>query len=98
MMNAKTMVRGLVVALLIFSLGGGLAIYQGFQHLKAPPPISDALLNFSVLAMAFVFEGLSFRVAWREFANAPPPCFDCLMIRAASTQAEPALRVAPSPW
>jgi cation diffusion facilitator family transporter len=58
-----------VVALLIFSAGGGLAIYQGARHLLAPPPISDPLLNFSVLAIAFVFEGLSFRVAWREFAK-----------------------------
>lgn len=58
-----------VVALLIFSAGGGLAIYQGIQHLHAPPPISNPLLNFAVLAMAFIFEGLSFRVAWREFAK-----------------------------
>ncbi len=58
-----------VVALLIFSAGGGLAIYQGARHLLAPPPISDPALNFAVLGIAFVFEGLSFRVAWREFAK-----------------------------
>jgi cation diffusion facilitator family transporter len=58
-----------VVALLIFSAGGGLAIYQGARHLLEPPPISNPALNFAVLAIAFVFEGLSFRVAWREFAK-----------------------------
>jgi cation diffusion facilitator family transporter len=58
-----------VVALLIFSAGGGLAIYQGVQHLLTPPPISNPILNFAVLAIAFVFEGLSFRVAWTEFAK-----------------------------
>jgi len=58
-----------VVALLIFSAGGGLAIYQGVQHLQEPPVISNPLLNFAVLGIAFVFEGLSFRVAWREFAK-----------------------------
>lgn len=58
-----------VVALLIFSLGGGLAIYQGVHHLTAPPPISNPWINFGVLAVSFLFEGLSFRVAWREFAQ-----------------------------
>jgi cation diffusion facilitator family transporter len=58
-----------VVALLIFSAGGGLAVYQGARHLLAPPLIREPALNFAVLGIAFVFEGLSFRVAWREFAK-----------------------------
>jgi len=58
-----------VVALLIFSLGGGLAIYQGVHHLLVPQEVRNPVLNFTILAVAFVFEGLSFRVAWSEFSK-----------------------------
>jgi cation diffusion facilitator family transporter len=56
-----------VVALLIFALGGVASAYQGWAKLTRPEPMHDAWLNFAVLAAAMVFEGLSFRVAWREF-------------------------------
>ena len=56
-----------VVALLIFTLGGVVSVYQGWAKLSRPEPIHDAWVNFAVLAAAVVFEGLSFRIAWREF-------------------------------
>jgi cation diffusion facilitator family transporter len=56
-----------VVALLIFALGGAFSIYEGFHKIADPHPISSAWVNYAVVAAAFVFEGLSFRVAWREF-------------------------------
>lgn len=59
-----------VVALLIFSLGGGLAIYQGVHHVLVPQELKRPGLNFAILGAAFVFEGLSFRIAWREFSKA----------------------------
>jgi cation diffusion facilitator family transporter len=58
-----------VVALLIFSLGGGLAIYQGIQNSLAPRDITHPWLNFAVLGIAFLFEGYSFGIAWREFGE-----------------------------
>ena len=59
-----------VVALLIFALGGMVSVYQGWTKLARPEPIHDVWVNFAVLAAAALFEGLSFRVAWREFRAA----------------------------
>lgn len=55
-----------VVALLIFSLGGAFAIYEGVEKIRHPEPIRDAWVNFTVLGLAVLFEGYSFGVAWRE--------------------------------
>jgi divalent metal cation (Fe/Co/Zn/Cd) transporter len=58
-----------VVALLIFSIGGGLAIYQGIVHIRSPGDPTQPWLGFAVLAAAAFFESLSFRTAWKEFAR-----------------------------
>lgn len=55
-----------VVALLIFSLGGAFAIYEGIEKIRHPEPIESAWVNFTVLGLAVLFEGYSFSVAWRE--------------------------------
>ena len=57
----------LIVAVLIFGLGGGVSIYEGVVHLQHPQPISDPFWNYVVLAAAAVFEGISFTIALREF-------------------------------
>jgi cation diffusion facilitator family transporter len=46
-----------IVALLVFSLGAGVAMYEGIAHVRQPEPISDPVVNYLVLAMAFLFEG-----------------------------------------
>jgi divalent metal cation (Fe/Co/Zn/Cd) transporter len=46
-----------IVALLIFSLGAGVAVLEGILHIVSPRPIDDAYVNYIVLALAFVFEG-----------------------------------------
>jgi len=56
-----------VVALLIFSLGAGISIYEGILHLHHPEPIHKPLVNYAVLALAFLFEGWSWTIARREF-------------------------------
>ncbi|GGY86166.1 cation transporter [Pseudoduganella plicata] len=53
----------LIVALSVFSLGGGLSIYHGVAALKAPPPLQDPLWNYVVLAAAALFEGYSWNVS-----------------------------------
>ncbi len=58
---------GLIVAVALFSLGGGLSFYEGISHLRHPAPLTDPTWNYVVLALAFVFEGISWRVAMREF-------------------------------
>lgn len=57
----------LIVAVLIFALGGGISIYEGVVHLRDPHPVADPTINYVVLALAFVFEGAAWWVAFREF-------------------------------
>lgn len=56
-----------VVALMIFALGGAFSIYEGIHKIQNPEPIERAWVNFLVLGLAILFEGMSFFVAWREF-------------------------------
>lgn len=56
-----------VVALLIFALGAGISIYEGVVHIRHPEAITKPMINFIVLGLAFVFEGVSWFVAWRGF-------------------------------
>jgi len=57
----------LMVAVLIFGLGGGVSFYEGVQHVRNPEPIRDPLWNYVVLGAAGVFEGWSFAIALRQF-------------------------------
>ena len=58
---------GLIVAVLIFGMGGGVSFYEGVQHVRAPVRIEDPFWNYIVLAAAAVFEGASFLVSLRQF-------------------------------
>ena len=57
----------LIVAVLIFGLGGGVSFYEGIQHIQQPEPIRDPTWNYIVLAAAGLFEGSSFVIALRQF-------------------------------
>ena len=57
----------LIVAVLIFGLGGGVSFYEGIQHIRAPEPMRDPTWNYVVLAAAALFEGTSFFIALRQF-------------------------------
>jgi cation diffusion facilitator family transporter len=59
-----------IVTLLIFGLGAGVSMYEGISHMMAPVPISNAGINYVVLGLAFLFEGVSWRVAMHEFRAA----------------------------
>lgn len=56
----------LVVAILIFALGGGISIYEGVKHLQHPEPISNPLVNYLVLAVASLFECVALTLALKE--------------------------------
>lgn len=60
----------LVVAVMIFAVGGGMSIYEGVTHMQHPQPLENPFWNYVVLAFAIVFESISFSVAWREFTRA----------------------------
>lgn len=57
----------LVVAILIFALGGGMSVYEGVTHLTHPPPVHDPTWNYLVLGFAFVFESGSSFFAYKAF-------------------------------
>ena len=59
-----------VVAILIFGLGAGVSIYEGWKHIAAPEPLHNPLINYVVLAVAFALEGSSWWIAMREFGKA----------------------------
>jgi cation diffusion facilitator family transporter len=56
-----------VVAILVFSLGSGVAIYEGILHIFDPEPASDPTIAFIVLAVAFALESWSTWAALKEF-------------------------------
>ena len=57
----------LIVAVLIFGLGGGMSIYEGVVHMRDPEPLTDPFWIYVVLALAVVFEGTSFLIALHQF-------------------------------
>nr|WP_269141275.1 cation diffusion facilitator family transporter [Sphingomonas sp. IC-56] len=59
-----------VVAILIFGLGAGVSVYEGWKHIQSPEPLQDPLVNYIVLGVAVLLEGSSWIVAVREFGRA----------------------------
>ena len=56
-----------VVAVLLFGIGAGLSVYDGWHALSNPEPVESPWVNFAVLGFAVLFEGFSWFVALREF-------------------------------
>ncbi|MDB5233638.1 MAG: cation transporter [Hymenobacter sp.] len=50
---------GLIVAVLIFAIGGGMSFYEGIKHLQHPVPLDDAKWNYIVLGLSLLFEGFA---------------------------------------
>jgi cation diffusion facilitator family transporter len=59
----------LIVAVLIFGVGGGISIYEGVLHMLYPEPMRDPKWNYIVLGFAAVFEGISFAIALRALLH-----------------------------
>lgn len=63
----------LVVAVMIFALGGGLSIYEGIQHMMEITPgtvMGNPAINYIVIGIAIVIEGFSLSVAVKAFNKA----------------------------
>ncbi|QJX46504.1 cation transporter [Hymenobacter taeanensis] len=56
-----------IVAVLIFAVGGGMSLYKGYQYLQHPVPLTDPTWNYWVLGLAMLFEGIACSLAYREF-------------------------------
>jgi len=54
---------------LIFSLGSGLSAYEGIHNLRHPGTLGSPYVNYMVLALAMIFEGITWNIARREFAK-----------------------------
>ena len=59
-----------VVAIMIFALGAGVSIYEGWRHIRRPEPLADPTINYVVLAIGVVLEGTSWAIAVRAFGRA----------------------------
>lgn len=57
----------LVVAMVLFGIGGGISAYEGVIHLWHPTPIKQPLWNYGVLAVAFIADGWTLVISYREF-------------------------------
>lgn len=56
-----------IVALLVLAMGAGVSFYEGIAHIRHPTVVEHPLLNYLVLAISFLFEGISWSVALHEF-------------------------------
>lgn len=61
-----------VVALLVFTLGAGVSIYEGVTHILQPQAIEDVHVNYAVLALSALFEGSSWGFTLRKFKQGRP--------------------------
>ena len=57
----------LIVAILVFSVGGGMSFYEGIEHIRNPSPLSDPTWNYWVLGLSMLFEGISCFLAFKAF-------------------------------
>ncbi|WP_420138561.1 cation diffusion facilitator family transporter [Sphingomonas sp.] len=57
---------GFVVAMAVFALGSGVAIYEGAEKVAHPEPIHSAWVNVVILLVAILLEGSSLTVALRH--------------------------------
>ena len=64
---------GFVVAMVLFSLGGGMSIYEGIVRLRGGGEVSDGKWNYLVLAIAAAAEGASLRFALKKFRSSIRP-------------------------
>jgi cation diffusion facilitator family transporter len=63
----------LLVAVYIFGVGGGLALHEGISHLKHPEIPTHPGWNYTVLALAAVFDFYSWRISYRELRARKDP-------------------------
>ena len=63
----------LLVAIVIFGLGGGMSTYQGVVHLLHPEPLESPTVSYWVLGASAVFGVASFVLGAREFRRQMRP-------------------------
>ena len=61
-----TYIWSLIVALSVFSMGGGVAVYEGIIRLTGTPMLANPTWNYVVLGVAAMFQSWSWRVSFKE--------------------------------
>ena len=59
----------LIVAMILFGLGGGFSMYEGLAHLGHPEPPQSVAWSYAILGIAFAVEATALRVALRELGG-----------------------------
>ena len=77
-----------VVALLIFSIGAGVSIYEGIHKVIHPQIVTSPYVNFIILGLSIIFEGASLFVALKEFNKSRG---DTAIMKAVRDSKDPAL-------
>jgi cation diffusion facilitator family transporter len=62
-----------IVAIVLFSVGGLFALYEGYHKLTHPEELTSPIWAIGVLLVAIVLESFSFRTAIKETAAVKPP-------------------------
>jgi len=60
----ETYFWGMLVAVLLFTLGGTFSVYEGVDKLRHPHELEHVPWAIGVLLFSFVLESMSFRAAW----------------------------------
>jgi cation diffusion facilitator family transporter len=56
-----------IVAVLIFSIGGGMSIYEGIDHILGKHHSTPGIWDYAVLGFAAIFEAITVGIAYRDF-------------------------------
>ncbi|MDJ0389043.1 cation diffusion facilitator family transporter [Roseomonas sp. E05] len=76
-----------IVAMMIFGVGAGVSVWEGIEQMLHPVPAQSVWISYGVLALAFIFEGISLFFGAREFRKQARPRGNWL--RAARTTKDP---------
>ncbi len=61
-----------VVAVLLFALGAGASLYQGFTEVLNPQPVEHVAVNYVVLGISALFDGTTWWLALQNFRGSTP--------------------------
>jgi cation diffusion facilitator family transporter len=56
----------MLVAVMIFGVGGGISIAEGIHRMRSPEELGDPKWSYIVLAIALLFDGTSFVIGFKE--------------------------------
>ena len=56
------------LCILVFSVGGGMSVYEGITHLSHPTLPGNPAWSYAVLGLAFAFEGTTWFFGWKAFS------------------------------